>query len=106
PDQQVVVLVPARNLTKAEYIGSYLRSFASFNRINTNDGNPNVFYDTRVELIQPRLLSNSTQKGWTLTLKQLIQRSDRGCRVKWWKEDFDAIVVATGRYNAPSMPPI
>uniref|UniRef100_A0A0W0EY77 FAD/NAD(P)-binding domain-containing protein n=1 Tax=Moniliophthora roreri TaxID=221103 RepID=A0A0W0EY77_MONRR len=89
-----------------EYIGSYLRSFASFNRINTNDGNPNVFYDTRVELIQPRLLSNSTQKGWTLTLKQLIQTSGEGCRVKWWKEDFDAIIVATGRYNAPSMPPI
>ncbi|KAK7049907.1 hypothetical protein VNI00_005337 [Paramarasmius palmivorus] len=89
-----------------EALGAYLRSFASFLQINTNDETPNIFYNTRVELIEPYRLSNSTQRGWTLTLRELIQTSDRGCRIKWWKENFDAVVVGTGRYNAPSMPPI
>ncbi|KAJ6454571.1 hypothetical protein DFH09DRAFT_1235953 [Mycena vulgaris] len=76
-------------------LARYLRAFASFHGANSNDENPNIAYRTRVEL-----------HGWTLTLKRLEKTGPRTSKATWWTEDFDAIVVATGRYNAPNIPRI
>lgn len=42
--------------------------------------------------------------SWVLTLRQEVQ-DDEG-RDRWWREEFDAIVVATGHYNVPYIPNI
>ncbi|KAF9269770.1 FAD/NAD(P)-binding domain-containing protein [Marasmius fiardii PR-910] len=88
-----------------EMIQRYVRSFASLHGINTNDNNPNVFYNTRVELVEKNYVNN-TEAGWTLTLKQFVKTGERSSKTRWWKENFDAIAVATGRYNSPSLPSI
>ncbi|KAK7049894.1 hypothetical protein VNI00_005324 [Paramarasmius palmivorus] len=80
----------------------YLRSFASLHGVNANDENPNVTYNTRVELVQKR----KNGKGWTVTLRKFTELGDGGYKENWWSEDFDAIVVAAGRYNAPNIPSI
>ncbi|KAF5371155.1 hypothetical protein D9758_004079 [Tetrapyrgos nigripes] len=89
----------------AKQLQAYLRAFASYHGLNTNDENPNVFYDTRVELIEKRYVDGK-RHGWTMTLKEFVQTGPRSYKVKWWTEDFDAIAVATGRYNSPSVSPI
>jgi thioredoxin reductase len=81
-------------------VASYLRAFASFHSINTNDGNKNVSYNTRVELVEKK------STGWTVTLKKFEKTGDHSCRATWWTENFDAVVVATGTFNAPNIPPI
>ncbi|KAK0496782.1 hypothetical protein EDD18DRAFT_176503 [Armillaria luteobubalina] len=83
----------------------YLRAFASWHGINTNDDSPNVSYATRVEQVEKRFRDNQ-HVGWTLTLKKFVQTGDRTSQATWWTEDFDAVVVATGRYNAPNIPNI
>ncbi|KAI0788896.1 hypothetical protein C8Q75DRAFT_793645 [Abortiporus biennis] len=84
----------------------YLRAFASWHGVNTNDHNHNVTYSTRVEQVAKRL-KDDKHVGWTLTLKKfIIQTGKRTSKATWWTEDFDAVVVATGRYNAPNIPNI
>ncbi|KAJ7871072.1 hypothetical protein B0H13DRAFT_2350079 [Mycena leptocephala] len=68
-------------------LARYLRAFASFHGVNSNDANPDEY-------------------GWTLTLKRLEKTGTQSGKATWWTEDFDAIVVATGRYNAPNIPNI
>uniref|UniRef100_A0A0W0EY60 FAD/NAD(P)-binding domain-containing protein n=1 Tax=Moniliophthora roreri TaxID=221103 RepID=A0A0W0EY60_MONRR len=80
----------------------YLRSFASFHGLNANDDNPNISYNTRVELVQKR----EDGKGWTVTLRKYTEPGSNEYKESWWSEDFDAIVVASGRYNAPNFPSI
>ncbi|KAH8108051.1 hypothetical protein BXZ70DRAFT_903434 [Cristinia sonorae] len=80
----------------------YLRAFASWHGVNANDENPNVWYNTRVELVEKR----EDGKGWTLTLKKLESTGNNTLEATWWKEDYDAVVAATGRYNAPNIPNI
>ncbi|KAE9404857.1 nucleotide-binding domain-containing protein [Gymnopus androsaceus JB14] len=95
PDQQIGELRWPEDLPweiSQKQLSRYVRSFASYHGLNTNDGNPNVFYNTRVELIEKRIVDGA-QIGWTLT-------------TRWWKEDFDAVAIATGRYNSPSVPPM
>ncbi|KAJ7248815.1 FAD/NAD(P)-binding domain-containing protein [Mycena rebaudengoi] len=92
--------LPHRKLSR------YLRSFASLHGANSNDQNTNVSYNTRVELVERRHDSVGRAHGWTLTLKRFEQTGPRSSKATWWTEDFDAIVVATGRYNAPNIPPI
>ncbi|KAF7324910.1 Dimethylaniline monooxygenase [Mycena kentingensis (nom. inval.)] len=92
--------LPHRTLAK------YLRAFASFHGINSNDDNPDVSYNTRVELVEKKRELNGQHRGWTLTLKRLEHLGYGSVKASWWSEDFDAIVVATGRYNAPNIPAI
>ncbi|KAJ6457518.1 hypothetical protein DFH09DRAFT_1115796 [Mycena vulgaris] len=87
-------------------LARYLRAFASFHGANSNDENPNIAYRTRVELVQKRYDESGREHGWTLTLKRLEKTGPRTSKATWWTEDFDAIVVATGRYNAPNIPRI
>ncbi|KAG7095274.1 hypothetical protein E1B28_006047 [Marasmius oreades] len=88
-----------------EMIQRYVRSFASLHGINANDENPNVFYNTRVELVEKNYI-NDTEAGWSLTLKQFVKTGEKSTKARWWKENFDAVVIATGRYNSPSVPSI
>ncbi|KAJ7694822.1 FAD/NAD(P)-binding domain-containing protein [Mycena rosella] len=87
-------------------LARYLRAFASFHGVNSNDANPNIAYKTRVELVQKRYDEAGREHGWTLTLKRLERAGPRSSKATWWTEDFDAVVVATGRYNAPNIPRI
>ncbi|KAJ3574592.1 hypothetical protein NP233_g1659 [Leucocoprinus birnbaumii] len=87
-------------------VGRYLRAFASWNGINTNDNSPDVSYRTRVELVEKRVDSSGKQVGWTLTTKKLDEIEGGLNRATWNKQDFDAVVVVSGRYNAPNIPSI
>ncbi|KAJ6457517.1 hypothetical protein DFH09DRAFT_1349621 [Mycena vulgaris] len=87
-------------------LARYLRAFASFHGANSNDENPNIACRTRVELVQKRYDESGREHGWTLTLKRLEKTGPSTSKATWWTEDFDAIVVATGRYNAPNIPSI
>lgn len=72
--------------------------------LNSNDGpSPVTAYATRVERAEKP--ANATH--WTLTLRHLkhLEESNR-INATWWTEDFDAIVVATGPYDAPHVPEI
>ncbi|KAJ3563901.1 hypothetical protein NP233_g8641 [Leucocoprinus birnbaumii] len=92
--------------TPSPKVGRYLRAFASWNQVNSNDDTTAVSYNTRVELVEKRLDSSGKQIGWTLTTKKLEEISGGINRATWNKEHFDAIVVASGRFNTPNMPAI
>lgn len=40
---------------------------------------------------------------WVLTLRQETEGAEQD---RWWQEEFDAVVVATGHYNVPYLPNI
>ncbi|KAJ7803583.1 hypothetical protein B0H14DRAFT_2887434, partial [Mycena olivaceomarginata] len=86
------------------HLRATLRAFASFHGANSNDANPDVAYNTRVERVEKRYDDAGLEHGWTLTLKRLERTGQHSGKATWWNEDFDAIVVATGRYNAPNIP--
>ncbi|KAG6806570.1 hypothetical protein H0H93_002768, partial [Arthromyces matolae] len=46
------------------------------------------------------------EAGWTLTLKEIVQIDKDSTKAVWYKRDFDAVVIASGRYNAPNIPSI
>ncbi|KAF8993635.1 hypothetical protein BDQ17DRAFT_1312173 [Cyathus striatus] len=83
----------------------YLRAFASYRGINNNDDNPNVRYNTRVELAEEHYNDNGEREGWMLTLKTVTKKGSV-TKATWTKEHYDAVLVATGRYNAPNVPQI
>nr|XP_019009539.1 uncharacterized protein I206_06188 [Kwoniella pini CBS 10737]OCF48320.1 hypothetical protein I206_06188 [Kwoniella pini CBS 10737] len=84
----------------------YLRSFASWLGINNGDEKTNVSYNTRVELVEKNLNKIGKQIGWTLTLRKFL-RAKEGCYEEtYWKENFDAVIVAAGRFNIPHIPAI
>ncbi|KAF8896737.1 hypothetical protein CPB84DRAFT_1837047 [Gymnopilus junonius] len=87
-------------------ISRYLRAFASWQGLNVNDNNPNISYNTRVELVERRVTKDDQEQGWTVTVKNLADIGYGKLKATWTKEDYDAVVVATGRYNAPNIPPI
>ncbi|KIM37614.1 hypothetical protein M413DRAFT_421803 [Hebeloma cylindrosporum] len=89
-----------------EKLQRYLRSFASWQGVNANDNSPNISYNTRVELVEKNLSANGEEIGWALTIKELVPTKPNTLRATWRKENFDAIIVATGRYNAPNVPNI
>ena len=83
-------------------IGAHVRAYASLHGLNSNDKpSPVTAYSTRVE--------RAVKKGdvWELTLRHLkfLEESNR-INATWWTEDFDAVVVATGPYDAPHVPEI
>ncbi|KDQ17070.1 hypothetical protein BOTBODRAFT_30457 [Botryobasidium botryosum FD-172 SS1] len=87
---------------------AYLRAFASYQGVNSNDENPEVSYNTRVERVEKIADGEGTAENsgkWKLTLKTLKESKGK-VTARWWTEDFDAVIVATGRYNAPSIPRI
>ncbi|KAJ7716350.1 hypothetical protein B0H14DRAFT_3901384 [Mycena olivaceomarginata] len=84
----------------------YIRSAYSFFGINSNDENPNVSYSTRVELVEKRFDEDGNEQGWKLTLKEFIRLGPSSCKERWWMEDYDAVVIATGTFNAPNIPNI
>ncbi|PPQ80532.1 hypothetical protein CVT24_002655 [Panaeolus cyanescens] len=84
----------------------YLRAFASWHGVNNNDDNPNVHYNTRVELVEKRYDSDGKDAGWTLTVKAVAPTERGTVQATWDKQDFDGVIVATGRYNAPNVPGI
>ncbi|CAK5275844.1 unnamed protein product [Mycena citricolor] len=84
----------------------YIRSAYSYYGINSNDRNENASYSTRVELVDKRYDAEGNERGWTLTLKKLTTLGPLLSREEWWTEDFDAVVVATGTFNAPHIPNI
>ncbi|KAE9385563.1 hypothetical protein BT96DRAFT_1026551 [Gymnopus androsaceus JB14] len=87
------------------HLQRYIRAFASFHGVNSNDNSPNASYNTRVERVDKRYSSlNGTkvEAGWTLLLRKFIQTGTSSYKVRWWTEDFDAVVVSSGRYNAPN----
>ncbi|KAJ6493974.1 hypothetical protein C8R47DRAFT_1012275 [Mycena vitilis] len=87
-------------------LARYLRAFASFHGINSNDRSSDIAYNTRVELVEKRYDETGQERGWRLTLKRLERIGLNSTKATWWTEDFDALIVATGRYNAPNIPAI
>jgi hypothetical protein len=62
---------------------NYLRSFASWHGINTNDGNSHISYNTRVESVKKRYAEDGSRTGWTLTVKELVKTSSNTTRATW-----------------------
>ncbi|KAF7983562.1 hypothetical protein HWV62_21150 [Athelia sp. TMB] len=89
-----------------EMLQKYMRAFASIHGVNSNDENPRVSYNTRVELVEKHFREDGSEHGWTITLKTLARTGLNSYEVTWRQERFDAIVVATGRFNAPYIPTI
>ena len=64
-------------------IQNYLRAFASWHGINTNDDNSHIHYNTRVESVQKRYAEDGSRTGWTLTVKELVKTSPNITRARW-----------------------
>jgi cation diffusion facilitator CzcD-associated flavoprotein CzcO len=83
-------------------IGAHVRAYSSVHGLNSNDKPSTVTaYSTRVE----RAVKEG--ESWKLTLRHLksLEESHR-INTTWWTEEFDAVVVATGPYDAPHVPEI
>ncbi|KAJ3997739.1 hypothetical protein F5050DRAFT_1568782 [Lentinula boryana] len=88
------------------HLQRYVRTFASLHEINSNDNNPNTSYNTRVERVDKRYDANGKEAGWSLTLRKFIETGPNSYKIQWWTEEFDAIIVASGRFSAPNLPRI
>ncbi|WWC90249.1 uncharacterized protein L201_005182 [Kwoniella dendrophila CBS 6074] len=55
-------------------------------------------YNTRVEKAE------KVAHKWRLNLRKVADEGDSQAREEQWSEEFDAVVVATGHYNAPYIP--
>ena len=69
-----------------EKLQRYLRAFASWHGVNTNDNNPNISYNTRVELVEKTLSAKGEEIGWALTIKELVSTNRNTLRATWRKE--------------------
>ncbi|TFK70904.1 FAD/NAD(P)-binding domain-containing protein [Pluteus cervinus] len=87
-----------------QLLQSYIRSFASWHGINSNDENPNAHYNTRVELVEKHHDSNGAEAGWRVVVKELVRIAPTKSKATWREEIFDAVIVSTGRWNAPNIP--
>jgi len=56
--------------------------------------------------VQKRYAEDGSRSGWTLTVKELAKTSLNTTRATWTTQDFDAVVVAAGKFYAPNMPNI
>jgi cation diffusion facilitator CzcD-associated flavoprotein CzcO len=97
----------------AEYLRQYTKAF-NLNRRTS--------YSTRVERVAKVIVGG--ERKWRLTLRQVRELNGTTLEEKYWTEvgcarlpsgvsgpahneqDFDAVTVATGHYNAPYIPPI
>ena len=64
----------------------YVRAFASFHGVNSNDDNPAVSYNTRVELAEKHYGEDGQEDGWTLTTKTLVDLTRQTLQAVWNKE--------------------
>lgn len=64
----------------------YLRAFASYHGLNSNDNNPNISYNTRVELAEKHHDEDGEEDGWNLTVKTLVDGKDGTLQAIWKKE--------------------
>ncbi|KAJ7606637.1 hypothetical protein FB45DRAFT_847505 [Roridomyces roridus] len=87
-------------------IQGYIRGVFSYYGINSNDESPVTSYSTRVELVEKRYDESGAQRGWKLSLKQFVRLGPSSRKEVWWTEDFDAVIVATGSFNAPNIPKV
>lgn len=97
-------------------VARYVRQFASSVALNSNDEEFSevISYSTRVEraIKLPGSTSNSSnsssaQAQWELVLRKMVRLPDGTLQVDWWKEEFDAVVVAAALFHdAPYVPPI
>ncbi|WVW85175.1 hypothetical protein I302_107213 [Kwoniella bestiolae CBS 10118] len=88
-------------------IQRHVRAYASYHGINTGDGpwDPQsesvTSYNTRVESLE------KVGDKWELQLKKLEKLPDsRRLKASWWSEEFDAVVIASGGFDAPHVPDI
>lgn len=83
-----------------------MRQYATLMGLNSDDDEPEypniTSYSTRVEKIYKAPGSTS----WTVTLRRLevLPYTGGKLRAAWWTEDFDAVVVSTGDFDAPYVP--
>ena len=61
----------------------YLRAFASWHGVNTNDCSSHISYNTRVESVQKRYAEDGSRAGWTLTVKELLKTPSNTTRATW-----------------------
>ena len=66
-----------------EDLAKYFRAFASYHGMNSNDDNPRVSYNTRVELVEKQVDEKEKEAGWTLTLKELVKTGTRSVQAVW-----------------------
>jgi hypothetical protein len=67
----------------------YMRSFASFHGINSNDDNSNISYHTRVEHVEKHIADDGQERGWILTLKKFVKTGPNSSKATWWTEVFN-----------------
>ena len=83
-----------------------MRQYASSFGLNANDeDHTNITsYWTRVEHVE-RL--PKSEKRWTATLRKVTPLSNGTLEVRWWQEEFDAVVVSLGLdSDGPHVPDI
>ena len=66
-----------------EGLAKYFRAFASYHGMNSNDDNPRVSYNTRVELVEKKVDDKGKEAGWTLTVKELVKTGTRSVKAVW-----------------------
>ncbi|WVQ83502.1 hypothetical protein IAT38_005643 [Cryptococcus sp. DSM 104549] len=88
-------------------IQRHIRTYASHHGLNTADEawddttSRITSYSTRVESLQ------KIGDQWRLQLRKVEWLEDsRQIKTTWWEEFFDAVVVASGGYDAPHVPEI
>ena len=67
-------------------VRSYVRSYASYLGINSNDKNPEVAYNTRVERVQKQTNEAGQEQGWRLWLRSLEPTRNTTYKATWWTE--------------------
>ncbi|WWC71199.1 uncharacterized protein I206_105152 [Kwoniella pini CBS 10737] len=92
---------------QAQLVQRHVRTYASTHGLNANDRPWNasapqiLYYSTRVEQLKKQ------GHTWKLSLKKLTRLPDSDkVKAEWWEEDFDAVVIATGGYQAAHVPDI
>ncbi|KAF8312913.1 FAD/NAD(P)-binding domain-containing protein [Clavulina sp. PMI_390] len=85
-----------------------IRQYASAHALNANDAELShvLSYSTRVERLE-RSPASGDHHRWTLTLRKMKRLGapyEDQVRANWWSEEFDAVVVATGDWDAPWIP--
>lgn len=83
-----------------------MRQYATLVGLNSDDNEPEfpnvTSYSTRVE----KIYKAPGSKKWTVTLRKLevLPYTGGKLRAAWWTEEFDAVVVSTGDFDAPFVP--
>ncbi|OXG54155.1 dimethylaniline monooxygenase [Cryptococcus neoformans] len=76
------------------HISSYVQSYVKHYGIDQFTS-----YNTRVERAE------KIGDIWKLTLRKVVDEGEDRVREDYWIEEFDAVVAASGHYNAPYIPP-